>query len=67
MVPDCRSGLLYGGGLDPKRLQRFPGLFFRVRIAGISARVNGLCMREIARNLTDAEGGLLKGKALPDS
>jgi transposase InsO family protein len=49
-------------------LQRFMVLFFidldtrRVQIAGISARANGLWMNQIARNLTDAEDGLLKGK-----
>jgi putative transposase len=34
----------------------------RVHIAGIPARANGLWMNQIARNLTDAEDGLLKGK-----
>jgi transposase InsO family protein len=34
----------------------------RVQIAGISARANGLWMHQIARNLTDTEDGLLKGK-----
>ena len=34
----------------------------RVQIGGISARANGLWMNQIARNLTDAEDGLLKGK-----
>jgi putative transposase len=33
-----------------------------VQIAGISARVNGLWRHQIARNLTDTEDGLLKGK-----
>ncbi len=51
-----------------KGLQRFMVLFFidlctrRVQIAGISARANGLWMHQIARNLTDTEDGLLKGK-----
>jgi hypothetical protein len=51
-----------------KGLQRFLVLFFielstrRVQIAGISARSDGLWMNQIARNLTDAEDGLLKGK-----
>jgi putative transposase len=51
-----------------KGLQRFLVLFFielstrRVQIAGISAKGNGLWMQQIARNLTDAEDGLLKGK-----
>ena len=51
-----------------KGLQRCMVLFFidlatrRVQIAGISARANGLWMNQIARNLTDAEDGLLKGK-----
>jgi putative transposase len=54
-------------------LQRFVVLFFielstrRVQIAGISARANKLWMNQIARNLTDAEDGLLKGQALPAS
>ena len=49
-----------------KGLQRF--LFFielstrRVQIAGISAKSDGLWMSQIARNLTDAEDGVLKGK-----
>ncbi len=34
----------------------------RVQIAGISARANGLWRNQIARNLTDAVDGLLKGK-----
>ena len=34
----------------------------RVQIAGISADANGLWMSQIARNLTDADDGLLKGK-----
>jgi transposase InsO family protein len=51
-----------------KGLQRFMVLFFielstrRVQIAGISARANGLWMDQMARNLTDAVDGLLKGK-----
>jgi putative transposase len=51
-----------------KGLQRFLVLFFielstrRVQIAGISARSDGLWMNQIARNLTDAEDGLLKGR-----
>ena len=49
-------------------LRRFMVLFFielstrRVQIAGISAVANGLWMNQIARNLTDAVDGLLKGK-----
>jgi len=49
-------------------LRRFMVLFFlelstrRVQIAGISAVANGLWMGQIARNLTDAVDGLLKGK-----
>ena len=52
----------------PKGLRRFMVLFFielstrRVQIAGISAAANGLWMNQIARNLTDAVDGLLKGK-----
>jgi putative transposase len=34
----------------------------RVQIAGFSAVANGLWMNQIARNLTDAVDGLLKGK-----
>jgi transposase InsO family protein len=51
-----------------KGLQRFMVLFFidlatrRVQIAGISGRPNGLWMEQVARNLTDAVDGLLKGK-----
>ena len=51
-----------------KGLRRFMVLFFielstrRVQIAGISAGANGLWMNQIARNLTDAVDGLLKGK-----
>jgi hypothetical protein len=51
-----------------KGLQRFMVLFFidvasrRVQIAGISARANGVWMEQVARNLTDAVDGLLKGK-----
>ena len=51
-----------------KGLQRFLVLFFielstrRVQIAGISARSDGLWMSQIARNLTDAEDGVLKGR-----
>jgi putative transposase len=51
-----------------KGLQRFLVLFFielstrRVQIAGISAKSDGLWMSQIARNLTDAEDGVLKGR-----
>jgi putative transposase len=51
-----------------KGLQRFFVLFFielstrRVQIAGISTTANGFWMNQIARNLTDAVDGLLKGK-----
>jgi putative transposase len=54
--------------LDPPGTSALFVLFFielstrRVQIAGISARANGLWMNQIARNLTDAEDGLLKGK-----
>jgi putative transposase len=50
------------------RLQRFLVLFFielsprKVEIAGIARAANGLWMSQIARNLTDAGGGLLTGK-----
>ncbi len=49
-------------------LQRFIVLFFidlstrKVEIAGIAAVANRLWMSQIARNLTDAEQGILKGK-----
>ncbi len=49
-------------------LRRFLVLFFmdlstrKVEIAGIAQAVNGLCMSQIARNLTDAEQGILTGK-----
>jgi putative transposase len=49
-------------------LQRFVILFFlelstrKVEIAGIASSPNGLWMNQIARNLTDAVEGLLKGK-----
>jgi putative transposase len=49
-------------------LQRFMVLFFielstrKVEIAGIAAAANGLWMRQIGRNLTDAVDGILNGK-----
>ena len=49
-------------------LQRFMVLFFielstrKVEIAGIAQVANGLWMSQIARNLTDAEAGILAGK-----
>ena len=49
-------------------LRRYMVLFFmdlstrRVEIAGISAIANGLWMSRLARNLTDAVDGLLKGR-----
>ena len=49
-------------------LQRFLILFFielsmgKVEIAGIAQTANGLWMSQIARNLTDAEAGILIGK-----
>ena len=49
-------------------LQRFMVLFFielstrKVEIAGIAPVANGLWMSQIARNLTDAEQGILTGK-----
>jgi transposase InsO family protein len=49
-------------------LQRFLVLFFidlatrKVEIAGIAPVVNGLWMSQIARNLTDADDGVLAGK-----
>jgi putative transposase len=49
-------------------LQRFMVLFFielstrKVQIAGIASTANGLWMSQIARNLTDAEEGILTGK-----
>ena len=49
-------------------LQRFLVLFFidlstrKVEIAGMAQVANGLWMSQIARNLTDAEQGILTGK-----
>jgi hypothetical protein len=49
-------------------LQRFMVLFVielstrRVQIAGIGSKANGLWMKQIARNLTDAENGILRKK-----
>jgi hypothetical protein len=49
-------------------VQRFVVLFFidlstrKVEIAGIAQMANGLWMDQIARNLTDAEQGILTGK-----
>jgi len=49
-------------------LQRFMVLFFidlatrQVQIAGIGSAANGLWMKQIARNLTDAEDGMLRRK-----
>jgi putative transposase len=49
-------------------LQRFMVLFCielctgKVQIAGIASTPNGLWMSQIARNLTDAEQGILTGK-----
>ena len=49
-------------------LQRFPVLFLiklstrKVEIAGIAPEASGLWMSQIARNLTDAEAGILTGK-----
>ena len=51
-----------------KGLRRFLVLFFielstrRVEIGGIPPLANGLWMSQIARNLTDSEDGLLRGK-----
>ena len=49
-------------------LQRFVVLFFielstrKVEVAGIARAANGLWMSQIARNLTDADEGILNGK-----
>ena len=49
-------------------LERFLVLFFidlstrKVEIAGVAQAANGLWMSQIARNLTDADGGILTGK-----
>ena len=49
-------------------LQRFMVLFFidlstrKVEVAGIAQSANGLWMSQIARNLTDSEGGMLIGE-----
>jgi putative transposase len=51
-----------------KGLRRFIVLFFielstrRVEIGGISPVANGLWMSQVARNLTNSEDGLLRGK-----
>ena len=51
-----------------KGLQRFLVLFIielssrRVQLAGIARCPNGLWMAQIARNVTDSEEGILKGK-----
>ena len=48
-------------------LQRFLVLFFidlstrKVEIAGVAQAANGSWMSQIARNLTDADGGILTG------
>jgi hypothetical protein len=50
-------------------LQRFIILFFidlstrKVEIAGLAPAANGLWMSQIARNLTDAEQGILSENA----
>jgi putative transposase len=52
----------------PTGLQRYLILFFidlstrRVEVGGIARVVNGLWMSQVARNLTDAVDGFLKGK-----
>jgi len=49
-------------------LQRFMVLFFmdlstrKVQVAGIGSAANGVWMKQIARNLTDAEDGMLRRK-----
>ena len=49
-------------------LQRFMVLFFielstrKVQLVGIASTANGLWMSQIARNLTDAEQGILTGE-----
>ena len=49
-------------------LQRFVVLFFidlatrKVEVAGIAPSANGLWMSQVARNLTDSQGGILIGK-----
>jgi hypothetical protein len=54
-------------------LQRFMVLFFielptrKVQIAGMASIANGLWMSQIARNLTDAEQGILTGMRYPDA
>jgi transposase InsO family protein len=52
----------------PKGLQRFVVLFFielssrKVEIGGIARNPNALWMSQIARNITDADNGILAGK-----
>ena len=54
--------------MDPAGLKRFVVLFFielstrKVEVAGIAQAANGLWMSQIARNLADAEQGILTGK-----
>jgi hypothetical protein len=54
-------------GWTRRGLQRFLVLFFtdlstrKVEIAGIAQAANGLWMSQIARNVTDADGGILTG------
>jgi putative transposase len=54
--------------MNRRGLQRFMVLFFidlstrKVEIAGVARVGNGLWMSQIARNLTDAEQGILTGK-----
>ena len=51
-----------------KGLTRFLVLFFidlasrKVQIAGVAREANGLCMSQVARNLSDPEEGFLTGK-----
>ena len=54
-------------GWTRRGLQRFLVLFFidlstrKVEIAGVAQAANGSWMSQIARNLTDADGGILTG------
>ena len=66
--PDCRGRFFTVEVWTRRGLQRFLVLFFidlstrKVEIAGIAQAANGLWMSQIARNLTDAEAGILTGK-----
>jgi putative transposase len=65
---DRGHGLFHRGSVDEARAATIYGsvfhraLYRKVQIAGIASTANGLWMSQIARNLTDAEQGILTGK-----